>query len=115
MLHASACLRQLVDVKQMRVDLVRQRLDAARTTIELEARRRVAVLAAVLALGGGAALGGLAGQLPLIASLGVTTAAAGLVASQVRALGHLGARWTAEASKAEAGLEKLDRLGGCPT
>lgn len=59
--HGAAQAARPVPLVELRVGSVQQRLEAVKFAIELEARRRVAVLAVALTLGGGAGVGGLAG------------------------------------------------------
>jgi hypothetical protein len=66
----------------------------------------VTVLAVALTLGGGAAVGGLAGQVALPAGTASVTASA-VVIAQVRALGVLARKWQTETEDASQVMETL--------
>jgi hypothetical protein len=96
-----------VELSHLRVERIRQRLDAAKFAIELRARRHVAVLAVAMTLGGGAAIAALTGQVPREGAIGAAAAAAGIVLSQVRVLGGLLEEWRRIALGAAGDMEML--------
>lgn len=100
-------LRALVDDREWRLRKVEMQLRAAEKAAELQAHRRIAVLAVAVTFAGTTALAGIAGQVPVIPAAALVSVASTVVVIQF--LGLVFLERELQGSTTEA-LVKADRL-----
>jgi hypothetical protein len=96
-----------VDADALRLQQIHLDLDAVGKTVDLKARRHVAVLAAGLTTVAGAIGAATIGQTAASAGMVVTAGGAAVVATQTKALGELGAQIGEARDQGRQSIERL--------
>lgn len=100
------------DATALRLEKVRNTLQTAHVMAQVQTHRHVAILAVALTVAGGAALGGIGGQVSVLTSAFGVLGSAILLLSQVRALGIVSSKLQRASDEANEAIDRLMVSGG---